>query len=490
MAIFQIPTLSQRIAVVRQRVLSNNNSLATQAGSVINDAFISTLSVSDIQQMALTYLLMVGESINGLLALKQDQNTLGLLAAAQQVSVNDVLTQISGMIDAWGSNFNLTRLQPTYASSQITLGCVTPPSADITIGPGKVISNGAGQPYSTTGTATLYSATPVLDPNLLLYTITVPIQANNIGSIGNTDENTITIEQSVAEGLPFATNLEPLTNGTDLETDEDFGPRILLQWQAVGKTTLAGVQNTAEGVVGVQSVYVAQPGDPLSTRGSVKTDVYVQGQAPTLYTESFTAFNSPDYPGAITPSKLPLISLASVNTGTAVARLDTTSPREGSVASSDTIQFSTPPTFPVTISYTYDAQPRNVQTALGNPDVSPVEYETPVDRITAMDTPILAKAGTAVDIDYTVTIMVQPGYVPAAVITAVQTAIAAFAATYTLGETIYVDDLNKTVEGVAGVLRLAGDPTKFALTQASGVEDSIAMANNQYVNLLNVNIFG
>ena len=489
MAIIQIPTLAQRVAVIRRRILGNNSDLATQPGSVINDAMISPLAVSDVQQLAISYLLAVAESITDLLALKQDSNTLSLLATAQNISVNDVLAQISELIDNWADNFDEEREQPTPAVGAVKFGRVDAPSQDTTIGAGKVVKSTSGQSYQTTAPVTMFAASPYFDPDLLLYVIEVPIQAVDDGSAGNAPVDTVTVIESASEGLPFVTNQEPVQDGTDLETDEHLGARLLLKWQAVGKLTKAGIQLTAAGVTGVIDVYVATPGDPLSSRGSVKTDVYVEGPAPALVTETFNAYNSPDYPNAIRPSNLPLISLSSTDTGTATARLDSTSPREGSVQSSDAIQFSTAPTFPVTIQYVYDQRPGQVQAALGTDDASDTNYVAPTTPAAAMDTPILAKAATPVGVDYTVTVLTLPGYNPSAVKAAAQIAVQDFGATYELGESGFVDDLNKVVEAVAGVLRLAGDPTKFAPSNQSGVEDVINVLNNEYIVLLSINIF-
>lgn len=489
MAIIKVPTLAQRLALIRRRILENNANLATQPGSAINDAFISPLAVSDVQQMAISYLLGVAESITDLLNLKQDTNTIQLLATAQGITVNDVLAQISELLDNWAENFDEERKLPEKAVGRVKFGRVDAPSQDITIGAGKVVKSTSGQSYQTTASATMFAATPVFDPTLLLYVIEVPIEAVDAGKAGDAPTDTVTIIEQASEGLPFVTNQEPVQDGRDLESDEELGARLLLKWQAVGKLTKAGVKLTALNVTGVKDAYVATPGDPVATRGPVKTDVYVEGVLPVLITETFNAFNSPDFPNAIRPSNLPLLSLTSTDSGTAAARLDTDSPLAGSVQSKDAIQFSTPPTFPVTIQYTYDGRPAQVQAALGADDAAPLDYQDPITPTAAMDTPILAKAAQAVDVDYTATILVAPGFNPSTVKNAAREAVAEFADGYKLGESAFVSDINEVVEAVDGVLRLAGLPTKFAPTDEAGVRDVINTENNQYIVLLNINIF-
>jgi hypothetical protein len=51
---------------------------------------------------------------------------------------------------------------------------------------------------------------------------------------------------------------------------------------------------------------------------------------------------------------------------------------------------------------------------------------------------------------------------------------------------VYLSDINEIVEGVAGVLRLTGTPTKFAETSKSGVYNVITPAVNSFVQFTNV----
>jgi hypothetical protein len=54
---------------------------------------------------------------------------------------------------------------------------------------------------------------------------------------------------------------------------------------------------------------------------------------------------------------------------------------------------------------------------------------------------------------------------------------------------VFLTDLNEIVEQTEGVLRLTGTPSKFAPTTESGVRSSITPAANQYISLVNINIF-
>ena len=83
----------------------------------------------------------------------------------------------------------------------------------------------------------------------------------------------------------------------------------------------------------------------------------------------------------------------------------------------------------------------------------------------------------------------DPSLNPATVRNNVRLALSAFSEALTLGETIYLSDLNEVVEGVPGVLRISGLPIKFAPTGQSGVYPQITTVLNQYGRLLNINIF-
>lgn len=493
MATTTIQTLAQRQAIIRRRLLeSNSTEFSTAPGSVIGNLFISPLAVGDVQQQARTYMVAVGESILDILALEKDQPTLQLLAQALQTTVADVILQLSALLDSWGGNFLESRLPPTKAAGTVLFGRVDPPTQDLTVGIGKVVESSGGIRYTTTAPATMFAASAgtYYDNNLLLYVLPVTVEAVNAGAAGNAPANSITKISSPVNGLPFITNSEPITGGRDLETDEQFGTRLLDKWEAFGRLTPAGVNFYARKLVpGIEDVYVAMTGDPLSLRGDGRTDVWFKGEAITQYTEIFGAYNHPTIPNAVVPTKKPVTALVSVATGTAVLRKGDSGALAGSVQEMDYIQFTAAPTFPVQVAYNYDARVAELQNLYNDPQYAPLSQVDPVTPATAVRTPILAKRAFQLDYDYTVAIMVVPGSNPATVRNDVAVALAVFAATFGLGSTVYVSDLDQVVEGVQGVLRISGEPIKFAPTGQAGVRPFIETALNQYPRLLNINIF-
>ncbi len=492
MSVIGVPTLDERIAQIRRRILANNpNDFSVAPGSFPHDIVINTQAASDVQQFAIDFLLGVSQSITDILALEKDTQTIDLLALALNNTSDDVLAQLSEFLDNWGENFSATRLQPTKAVGTVKYCRVDPPTSDITVGIGKVVKTSGGVQFSTTAAATMYAAgaASYFDPVLLLYALEVPVEAVNAGSSGNAPTEAVNTIVTAVAGFSIVINTEPTTGGNDLETDDHYGARLLAKWQAVGTVTMAGVEESATTLApGVLDAYVAKTGDPLSLRGYGRTDIWVEGENPSQVTETFNAYNDPNHPNSIMPSNRPVLSLVSVDSGSAVLRQDRTSVLSGSVRSGDFIQFTAAPAFPVQVTYIYDSRVAEVQAVFNDPSRAPHNQVDPVDTASALRTPILAKASIAVDVDYTASVMVVPGQNPTTVKAAAANNVAALGAKYLLGESTFLSDVNQAIEDTPGVLRLSGTPTKFAKTGHSGVEDVIATEKNEYIRFLNISI--
>lgn len=491
MGLQQVPTLSQSIELIRSRVRSSNKNLNTLPGSVLGDVFVTPQAISDTQQKALTYYNSVLTSLQDLLALESDTNTLALLAAAFNTSVAAVLVDISNSIDRYASNIGETRKQPTKATLPVLFGRVDPPTQDLTVPIGVQVKGSNGQTYVTTGSDIMFAgaASTYYDPDLLLFVISVAAEATLAGSAGNAGVGTITDIITSVSGFTQTTNIETASNGRDLETDTDFVARLLAKWQAIGAVTKAGITASILDNVEVFDVYEAAPRDPFNLRGFGRTDVYIEDRVDEQITETFSAFNHPTIPGAVRPSSLPVTSLSSVNSGVAELQADVSSSLRGSVQSLDAIRFTTNPTFPVTVIYTRNKLVADAQNVFNDNSLAPATQQDPVDTLSATETAILIHEAPQLLIDYTVTITVAPGQVKGQVITAAKTNLLAAAALFKLGQTVFIDDFNKIVEGTLGVLRLAGNPTKFSPSNQAGALDFITPDANEAIVINNLNIF-
>ncbi len=492
MAVIGIKTLAQRIAEIRQRLLDlNGNSFSLSPGASVSDLFNVPQAVSDVRQNTMSYLNAIADAIPDILAVEQDPVTLALIAEAFNTTTNDILSQLSALIDDWGQNFDESRLPPEKASTVELYGTPDAPTQDLSVDIGKIVSSSGGFQYQTTAAVTMYSAQAgsYWDPNRLLFVIQVPIEAVEEGAAGNTPADTITVPTTSTQGFSFVTNPKAATGGRDLENDADFGARLLRKWQAIGRLTEAGVEESViKAFPEVEDIYVAKGSDSLAVRGKGYTDVWIKGTTVAQITETFNSYNNPDFPGSVKPSKHPVLDIVSVDSGVAVLRKDGTSAIAGSAQAKDAIQFTTIPIFPVQVTYTYDSKIGDVQGVFNDPAKAPLNQEEVVDVITAIRAPILAKAGVPVEFDYTAVVMVVPGQDPTTTRANAAQAVTNFAANYKFEESSFVSDLDQIVEETAGILRISSVPL-FAKAGQSGRADELKVAKNQYLVPRNINIF-
>lgn len=491
MPLIQVPTYSDIIKKIRARIRAQNKNISTLPGSVAGDLFVVPQALSDVQQYAVIYYDSIQSSVLELLALKQDPQTRALIAQALSITDDDLLADISSQFDRIGKPLGVLRTQPTPATGDALFCRVDPPTSDLTVKVGTVVRSSAGVQYQTMAPAVMYAAQAgsYYNPDLELFAISVPVQAVVAGSNGNSPAGTLVAIVTPVTGLPQVTNITDMDDGRDLESDESYAADILAKWQATGAVTKAGIVASAKNNAQVTGTYLAPPGDPLSVRGVGKTDLYIQNVVETQFTETFSAFNSPLFSDGIRPTNLPLVNLISVSSGTAFPQKDTTTALAASVRSQDAIRFSVPPTFPVTITYTANNRVAQTQNVYDTDSLTPINYQAPTTDAAAVATPLLVKAAPQLSVDYITTITVLPGFIKSQVIPQVQNALATYSSGLTLGQTVYLADLNQIVEQVPGVLRVAGIPSKFAPTTGSGVSQSITPKANAYIVLVNIGIF-
>ncbi len=491
MAIFTIPSFIQQAAQIRRRLLAGNSSdFSTVPGSVVGDLFVTPQAVSDVQQKAISYLVATALSVTDILALQKDVNTLNLLAQALNTNSQDVIATLSQFLESWGRNFGVTRRNPTTATGTVKWGRATPTQFDITIGPGKIVRTSGGVEFRTTASVTMLASVAggYYDQNLGFYAIEAAVEAVNPGASGNASAGAVNLIGTSVSGLNIVTNDSPITGGADLESDDDFGARILNRWLAIGRLTEAGIADSVLAALAIiADTYVSKTGDPLSVRGAGYTDLWVKGEVVTQFTETFNNFNDPLFPGSVRLSKSPALDLISVDSGTAIMRRDTTSAISGSIRANDHIQFTAAPSFPVTVTYTYDAAVEASQNVFNDGTKAPLNQEVITDDFQAVRAPILVRRAIPVDVNYAVATVIQPGQTPALVKAAVVGNLAILSNSYRMGVEQFLSDANQVVEETAGMLRIT-HVILFALDGRSGVADSIQVAKNQYVRLKNVTI--
>lgn len=142
-------------------------------------------------------------------------------------------------------DWNFARLGAGLATGQATFGRFTP-TLQAVVPIGAVISSGIGsQQYVVTlDTANAYYS-QTLDGYVLAPTIasiSCPISALIAGSIGNAPANTITTFIQPISGIDTVTNAEPLTNGSDAESDSAYLSRWWQYIQSLRAGTVAAIR--------------------------------------------------------------------------------------------------------------------------------------------------------------------------------------------------------------------------------------------------------
>lgn len=210
---------------------------------------------------------------------------------------------IDASFDKLAGNFNKKRLPGRPAVGQAVFYTATPPSFDLTIPSGSIVSTEAdsslGIPsvrFRVGGTYTLpvSNAAAFYNFSRKRYEITVDIVAEVIGADGNRPAGQIKGTSGVS-GL-LVTNDEATTFGTDVETNSDLAARAMLGFVSVDTGTEGGYASTAAEQVGVIKAKIIKSGDPLMMRDydpvrhkhiGGKVDIWVQGLRERQVSETF-----------------------------------------------------------------------------------------------------------------------------------------------------------------------------------------------------------
>lgn len=107
------------------------------------------------------------------------------------------------------------------------------------------------------------------------YAVQIPIEALNVGSNGNIPIYSL-IKTSIP-GISNVTNISATSGGTSPQGDSLYRNQILAGLTGSAAGTARGYQNALLAVSGIQSVYVASPGNPILTRDGTITQRNTDG---------------------------------------------------------------------------------------------------------------------------------------------------------------------------------------------------------------------
>lgn len=130
-------------------------------------------------------------------------------------------------------------------------------------------------------------------------TVTVNIECTRTGIIGNTQADTIVLVSSKIAGIKGVTNVDPVTGGTEIETDESLIQRILEYDQSLGESfvgSLADYKKWATSVSGVGGATVVPAQDNTGLVTIIITDSNGAPATENLCTSVYNYIMRPDDP--------------------------------------------------------------------------------------------------------------------------------------------------------------------------------------------------
>lgn len=195
----------------------------------------------------------------------------------------DTDTQVQNLIDICfdrlASNLGLVRLTGQVARGEATFYSRTLPTFDLIVPIGQLISGGGTRfRVLQTGTITVAEAPNFYNPITRRYEITLPIQAEDSGLIGNLTSGQIT------SGAPLGLNVinnAPTFGGSSRETNQELMTRAMTYISSVDVGTKAGYERVARESAGVVGYEVIDADSPYMLRDNDqggKVDIWVRGE--------------------------------------------------------------------------------------------------------------------------------------------------------------------------------------------------------------------
>ena len=250
-----IKTFSQIVQSSQDNIRLRRPALDTKPGTVARDLFIDNTA----DQIAAVYRDM-----------QLIQKTQSLLNATGQI------------LDQYGSNYGITR-DPGKRAAGTAILTFNNLLNNINIASGTTVTAKTGVVFritaniiisaSTKGVYSSYASSIAEQLHIAgisdQYAVQVPIEAINVGTNGNIPVYSL-IKTSIL-GISNVTNISPTSGGTNPQGDPQYRNQILAGLSGSAAGTARGYQNALLLVSGVQSVYVAGPGDPILTRDGTVT---------------------------------------------------------------------------------------------------------------------------------------------------------------------------------------------------------------------------
>lgn len=290
------------------QILRTQPQVALQPGAVIRDTVVDPFSGEAERIRFIVDFLHRAQSWDSLLridGIDGNGNSIPVQDSAYKQALqrsfgNISLEQTQAIIDAsfeqLGANVGITRRPGIRARGLLTFFSATRPGTTVQFALGTRSALG-GTLFSTTQEETIPfdQTASFFDPTTGLYSVDIPIEADQPGTAGNVARGQIRTLLDPIGGFQVV-NPGATFGGRDVETNAELGVRGKNGLASVDSGTEAGYRQTLADVPGIEQAVVVDSGDPLMQRDfdeaadkhvGGKVDIYTRGEALATVTDTF-----------------------------------------------------------------------------------------------------------------------------------------------------------------------------------------------------------
>lgn len=305
---FPVVSRSDITQVTISNILRTNPTQALQPGAVIRDTVIDPDASEQERVRFIVDFLHRAQSFDSLLrvdGIDANGNPIPVQNSAykqalQRAFGNITVTQTQSIIDAafeqLAAQVGVSRRPGIRSRGLETFFTTTRPTQTIQIPLGTRVAVG-GTLFGTTQASSipLESAASFFNPTTGLFTIDIPIRADEPGTQGNVARGQIRTLLDPIGGLQVV-NPGPTFGGRNVETNLELATRARNALASVDSGTEAGYRQTMADIPGVEQAVVVTSGNTLMQRDfdttsgkhvGGKVDIYVRGEALATVTDTF-----------------------------------------------------------------------------------------------------------------------------------------------------------------------------------------------------------
>jgi hypothetical protein len=478
---------------LKNYLLGIRQDLSVNPGSVTADVFSSIANSENISRLLIQYVQNL-QTLPDILALLTNTDFISSVSAALNETSDQVSNDISGFIDKFASTFDIVRNPATFATGIVYFGRFDVPTQSIIIYQGTQISTNDGRNYTTTATITMDTITNYYDPNYNLYLIPVPVIATISGSAGNTIAGSVNTLITQVSGIQYVMNKDDISNGYDSETDQALISRIQTRLSGINIFSSNGIKSLLQSnFPTLEDILIQSANDPLMIRDEGyggKTDIYILEEstpitiANEIHTTIDTYFGT--YYGVFLqnePSNPDSTNFSVSNAGGSIPFFylkDITSNFAGSIFENSFVYFSSIPTFPIYVTYSYYNIVNTIQSFLNTPEYALLgssDGSNNPNNLWAM-----IKKAKQRNLNITFTAYIKNGYIRANVVAALQTNILNYVSKLLLGNSIEQSNITAIAQDTPGVSYLDFSGGVFDL-DTTNLNVILTPAISEYIRL-------